>query len=508
MLFGCVRFGTLRCSSGLSNFPWRIASRFRGCASLCLLAEDGKCSVNDLTLNSVVKVFCRSAKSSFLQPWQKRLPEQSSGSGFVFARNKILTNAHVVADHTFVQVRKHGSPTKYKAKVEAVGHECDLAILVIKSKKFWEDMKPLELGDIPSLYQNVYVVGYPKGGDNISITKGVVSRVELTEYSHSQAKLMTIQIDAAINPGNSGGPVVMENTVVGVAFQGLPSSENTGYIIPTPVIKHFVANVEENGPFSGFCSLGITCQHMENVQIRSYFKMNPKMTGILIKEISAFSSAYSILKKDDILLSMDGLSIGNDETVNFRKKERINFNHFVSMKKPSETTLLKVLREGKQHEFNINIKPVEPLIPVYQYDKLPSYYILAGIVFVPLTKPYMDCCYSICDCVFGNMPKKAGEQIVVISQVLEDDINVGYSSFEDIEVRKVNGVQVENLKHLCQLIEECCTEDLRLDLEQENVIILKHKPAIKATPKILKRYGIPSAKSKDLRSPRTVVTGV
>lgn len=45
-------------------------------------------------------------------------------------------------------------------------------------------------------------------------------------------------------------------------------------------------------------------------------------------------------------------------TVIFRKKERIIFNHLVSMKKPSETTLLKVLREGKQHEFNINIKPV------------------------------------------------------------------------------------------------------------------------------------------------------
>ncbi|KFK41004.1 hypothetical protein AALP_AA2G073000 [Arabis alpina] len=444
MLFGCVRFDTFRCSSGLSNFPGALANRFRlrGCSSLCLPSDNAKYSVIDLTLNSVVKVFCGSTKSSVLQPWQKRLPEQSSGSGFVIAKNRILTNAHVVADHKFLQVRKHGSPTKFKAKVEAVGHECDLAILVINNKKFWEDMKPLDLGDIPSLYETVYVAGYPKGGDNISITKGVVSRVELTKYDHSKAKIMTIQIDAAINPGNSGGPVVMGNTVVGVAFQGFSSLENTGYIIPTPVVKHFL---------------------------------------------------------------VDGVSIGNDETVKFRKKERINYNHLVSMKKPAETTLLKVLREGKQHKFNINIKPVEPLIPVYLYDKLPSYYILAGFVFVPLTKPYMDCA-PICDCVLENMPKKAGEQIVVISQVLEDDINVGYSSFEDLQVKKVNGVQVENLKHLFQLIEGCCTEDLRLDLEKENVIILKHKAAKKATSKILKCYGIPSARSKDLRSPRTVVT--
>ncbi|CAH2065599.1 unnamed protein product, partial [Thlaspi arvense] len=224
---------------------------------------------------------------------------------FVISRNKILTNAHVVSDHTFVQVRKHGSPTKYKAKVEAVGHDCDLAILVINSKKFWEDMKPLDLGNVPSLYENVFVVGYPRGGDNISITKGVVYRVEVTNYAHSRAKLMTIQIDAAINPGNSGGPVFRENKVVGVAFQGLLSSENTG-----------------------------------------------------------------LLKKDDVLLSVDGSSIGNDATVNFRKKERINFNHLVSMKKPGEAVSLRVLREGKHHDFAIITKPVSSICFAYRNEEI------------------------------------------------------------------------------------------------------------------------------------------
>ena len=64
------------------------------------------------------------------------------------------------------------------------------------------------------------------GGDNICITKGVVSRIEVTRYSsHSKTSLMTIQTDAAINHGNSGGPAFMDNKVVGVAFQGY---KNTG----------------------------------------------------------------------------------------------------------------------------------------------------------------------------------------------------------------------------------------------------------------------------------------
>ncbi|CAN7086941.1 unnamed protein product [Brassica oleracea var. botrytis] len=263
---------------------------------------------------------------------------------------------------------------------------------------------------------------------------------------------MTIQTDAAINHGNSGGPAFMYNKVVGVAFQGY---KNTGYIIPTPVVKHFISGVEENDQFPGFCSLGILCQHMQNARMRNYFKMTSKMTGILIKRINPLSSSHGILKKDDVLLSIDGLF--------FRKTESINFSHLVSMKKPCETTTLKVLRDGKTHEFNINITPVEPLIQVCQFDKFPSYYIFAGLVFLPSTPQP------------GTIPKKAGEQIVLLSQVLEDETTVGYTFLNNSRVKKVNGVQVENLKHLRQLIEKCCTGGLRIDLENDNTIIIGYK---------------------------------
>lgn len=82
---------------------------------------------------------------------------------------RIVTNAHVVADHTFVLVRKHGSPTKYRAEVKAVGHECDLAILVVESDEFWEGMKFLELGDIPFMQEAVAVVGYPQGNNLLTL---------------------------------------------------------------------------------------------------------------------------------------------------------------------------------------------------------------------------------------------------------------------------------------------------------------------------------------------------
>lgn len=61
---------------------------------------------------------------------------------------------------------------------------------------------------------------------------------------------------------------------------------------------------------------------------------------------------------------------------------------------------------------------VQPLVPERQLDD-PSYYILAGFVFVPLSKTYIDDTYGICECEIEkrNFPKETGEQIVIISQV-------------------------------------------------------------------------------------------
>eukprot|EP01018_Ginkgo_biloba_P002689 Gb_08262 [translate_table: standard] len=461
----------------------------------------------ELALDAVVKVFTVSSSPNYFLPWQNKPQRETTGSGFAIPGRRILTNAHVVADYTFVLVRKHGSPTKYRAEVQAVGHECDLALLGVENEEFWEGMHFLEFGDIPYLQEAVAVVGYPQGGDNISVTKGVVSRVEPTQYVHGASHLMAIQIDAAINPGNSGGPAIMNDKVAGVAFQNLSGAENIGYIIPVPVIQHFMADVDESGKYIGFCSLGLSCQPTENIQLREHLKMLPGMTGVLVSKINPLSDSHEVLKKDDVIIAFDGVPIANDGTVHFRNRERITFDHLVSMKKAGETGAVRVLRDGVQHEFNINLGPLQTLVPVHQFDKLPSYFIFAGLVFTPLTQPYLheygDDWYNtsprrLCERALTAMPKKHGEQLVILSQVLMDDINAGYERLAEFQVKKVNGVEIDNLKHLRQLVEGCTEKSLRFDLDDERVVVLNYQAAKDATSRILKRHRIPSAMSLDL----------
>lgn len=83
-----------------------------------------------------------------------------------------------------------------------------------------------------------------------------MSRVEVSIYVPLLEDLLIAQIDASINAGNSGGPVVSGDTVVGIALQSLEEGENVGYMIPAPVIRHFLDDVED-GRYDGFPRLGV-----------------------------------------------------------------------------------------------------------------------------------------------------------------------------------------------------------------------------------------------------------
>ena len=171
-------------------------------------------------LSAVVKIESVITTPDYSIPWQNSPQTSCSGSGVVLRDKRILTNAHIVADSTLVTVRKKDDDTPFVAKVRFIDHECDLALLEVESPDFFADITPMELADTPPPQTQVIAAGYPIGGNGISLTQGIISRIEVIRYSHSLTWLLAAQIDAAINPGSSGGPVICGGKVVGIAFQG------------------------------------------------------------------------------------------------------------------------------------------------------------------------------------------------------------------------------------------------------------------------------------------------
>lgn len=468
-------------------------------------------SRNTAIKDAIVKIYTVTNRPDYFNPWRMLGSKNSGGSGCIIEDNKILTNAHVIADHTFIQVRRYGQAKRYKARVLNVSHDADLALLTVDDTTFFSDVLPLKFGELAETQQEVLVYGFPFGGDSLSITKGVLSRIEHLFYVHSSRYLFAGQIDAAINPGNSGGPVLVNDRVVGVVMQMVKShyAENLGYMVPMPVIKHFFEDIED-GQYDGFLDLGIITQDMESPDMRSKYDMSETQTGLFVTRILPGSPVEGKIEEGDVLLAIDGHPIANDGTVEFRPKERTNYTYYVDMKQSGEHISAEVLRQGTIKQVMLTLKQTREeylLVPQKEYEQLPQYFIYAGIVFTPLTKNLLerwgsdwpDAAPSDLVRELKNWVTEEKQEVVVALKILAADVNTGYHDVRTWIVAEVNGKQIKDFNEFFQRVTHATEPYLVFKDEMGFQIVIDRKKAEESHEHVLRTYHIEYDRSPDLR---------
>ena len=480
------------------------------CFCLILIQPALECQARTDIRRSMVKITTVYDEPSSINPWDFYGSQTLNGSGCVIEGDLILTNAHVVSYQTYIDVQRYGDPRKYKARVKAVSHQADLALLKVDDPAFFSDVKALELDDLPETRQEVTVYGYPEGGDTLSITRGVISRIEHQKYVHSSAQLLAIQIDAAVNPGNSGGPALIDEKIVGVVMQNRPRADNIGYIVPTPVIRHFLKDIDD-GRFDGIPEDGIIVQPMENEALKACYGIKKEMTGVLVTYVLPGSSAEGIMQAGDVLLAIDGHPVADNMTVEFRKNDRTSAAYYVQKHQIGETVVMDVIRGGKPVTCKIPLKKTLAsfsLVPYQQYDVRPTYFIYGGLLFMPLTTDYLMAwgkrwrgnAPPELVAATTRLPTRQGEEMVLLSRVLPHDVNMGYHALNKNIITHVNGQEVLNLKHLVRVLGQSRKEPyVRLTTSTRDVIVLNPVAAEAAMPEILEIYNIPSDRSQNLQ---------
>jgi len=478
-----------------------VVSLFAAAASAA-----AKPPAEDRIQGSVVKIFTVASSPSYDQPWQMLPQQMEIGSGSLIAPGRVLTNGHVIANATFVQVQREGDPNKYQARVLVAGHEADLALLEVADPKFGQGVTPLQLGDSPAVRDKVQAYGFPVGGDRLSITEGVVSRIEMGQYAHCLKTLPLIQISAAINPGNSGGPVIKDGKIVGVAFQGLDQAENVGYMIPPVVIRHFLKDAED-GKYDGFPTLGIDAEELENPSLRASLGLPADRTGVLVARVAFQSSAWGQLQTNDVIMSIGGQTVANDATIPYGR-ERILFSYALVQLFPGDKLSLEVWRDRKAVTLSVPLKIGDSLVSTCDFDTAPSYYIFGGLLFSPLTLNYLQTWggqwyagspVELRYHMINDLATPERTQVVVLQMVLADEVNVGYHEYSDLVVTKVDGQPVKDLADLVQQIKSGTGEFVTIETEDGKFVVLARSAANQANPRILQRYQINSDRSRDLK---------
>jgi putative serine protease PepD len=172
------------------------------------------------------------------------------GTGFVLnEKGLILTNDHVIAGASAIQIGVGSGSSKTTRKAKLVGEEANSDIALIQVDPSGLGLKALKLGDTSTLHvgDQVYAIGNPYGLEE-TFTRGIVSALNREIQAPDGARISgAAQTDAALNPGNSGGPLLnAQGEVVGVNSQiasdqssqgGQPGSTGVGFAISTTTVK-------------------------------------------------------------------------------------------------------------------------------------------------------------------------------------------------------------------------------------------------------------------------------
>src|SRR5438445_4649113 len=408
---------------------------------------------------SLVRITATSVEPDYRAPWNAGGLQRGIGAGFVIDGNRIMTNAHVVSNSRYLTVERDGDPNKYPAKVQFVANDCDLALITVDAPNFYKNMVPLKLGGIPELESTVSAYGYPIGGERMSVTAGIVSRIDFQLYTHSSIDShLAIQISAQINPGNSGGPVMQNGKVIGVAFQGYSGdvAQGVAYMIPSPVIRRFLSDIKD-GHYDKYVDLGLTPGNLQNPAQRRYFGLPDDGRGVVVRTVIEAGPAGKVLKEGDVLLSIDDHAIASDGFVEL-EGERVEMPGVVEGRFKGDKVKFEILRDKKPLTLTIELDTVWPYqMQAHHYDNRHRYVVYGGLIFQPLSLDLLDAFqisdpqvrhffdYFILEQIYLQHP-----DVIVLTNVLPDPTNTYLGPYRSSIIDEVNGKKIATLNDLAQ----------------------------------------------------------
>ena len=469
----------------------------------------------DAIRDSVVKITVSVRTPDPLHPWTKSSPQDASGTGVIIEGKRILTNAHVVSYASQIFVESSDSSDKFIATVEAVSTGIDLAVIKLEDESFFDKHPTVERShDLPVVKDTVLAYGFPQGGSSLSITKGIVSRIDFAPYGENASGLR-IQVDAAINPGNSGGPALVDGKVVGLVFSRLSAADNIGYIIPSEEIELFLDDIKDS-KYEGKPAMYDQLQTLENDVLRGFLKLDKKVTGIIVHLPDGDDPDHP-LKEWDLITKIGGNDVDNTGMVKIKGDLRLRLQYLIQKLAKDGKVLLSIVRKGQEMKVELPVSPKHDMLIESLKGRYPSYFVYGPLVFSPLTSEFLagfsrggNQFYALFSMIGSpivtrraDRPKFPGEQLVLVaSPMFPHKIGKGFSNPFAKVVKEINGVRVKNIAHMVELLRDTKEKytTISFDDKGSETIVFDHKEALAATEDVLSDNGIRQRASDDLSS--------
>ena len=459
-------------------------------------ARGAEKNFEELWERAVVTIEVTRKQFEYFQPWSRRV-DQVQKIGTIISDREILTTADHFSNHTLVRLQK-GRGRWFEGEVSWVDYHANLAIVTCKEDRFWEGTKKVELAKLTPRRGDAQVVRWRNGileFRNVDINRLVVKKGKL-----SFIDTLHLELDSDMAGIGWAEAIVQEDKLIALSSS---KDDNTISTIPSSFIRTCLDD-RKDGSYQGLGYFSFVWQTAENPDTLAYLGQQGEPRGVVVIELQT-NRVASPFKPHDIILEIDGFKIDVQGDYNDPDYGNLLLENLATRtKRAGETVKIKVQRDGKELNVDYKLPKVDytlEMVPMNVFDQDPEYLIMGGLVFQPLTVPYLQSWG-------GDYARKAPFRLVyatredptperpsyvILSVVMPDPYNIGYQDARYLIVDTFNGKKISTLHDIVAAKESPQNGFHILEFregDQLRRMVLDTAQVDEVTNRVLQRYGI------------------
>jgi len=457
---------------------------------------------------SLVRVNVTGQAYDYIRPWQKRAPFQKRALGAVLPQGRVLVTADLVANQNYVELERAESGDKTGANVVVVDYEANLALLEPTDKKFLTGLTPLQLA-LDTVVGDRLAAWQLESTGALVGTEGLVTTIQMTRYPADLGQFLTYRISISMQYRDNSYtvPLVKNNKLAGLLLRFDPRTQVLD-AIPAPIIAHFLKDAESQN-YRGFPSAGFGFFPTRDPQLRSFAGQTGKAAGVYVTSIEPdMPAAKAGLKVGDIVVGFGNNEIDQNGNYVDPLYGKIEFTNLITARAfAGDTVALQIQREGKPMQLNLELDrraADDYVIPPYNIDRPPLYYILGGLVFQELSRQYLrewganwlkdaPQRFVYKDRFQSELYPEGNRRVVVLTQVLPANSTIGYDDMAYLTVTRINGKEVKSLADVAAAAKEPMDGFIKVETEEDPKQLQLEAAQVEAEAEALQQnYGLPS----------------
>jgi hypothetical protein len=456
---------------------------------------------------SLVRVNVTGQPYDYFRPWQKKAPFSKRGLGAVLPAGRVLVTADLVANQNYVELERAESGEKTAANVDVIDYEANLALLEPTERRFLDGLAPLEIAQDTVVGDRLAAWQLEQTGA-LAVTEGLVTTVQMMHYPVDVGQFLAYRVSISMQYRENSYtvPLVKNNRLAGLLLRYDPRSQVLD-AIPAPIITHFLKDAGTQR-YRGFPSGGFSFFPTRDPELRKYAGQTGKPGGVYITSVEPNSPAMkSGLQVGDILTGIGSNEIDQNGNYVDPLYGKLEFTNLLSVRAfAGDSVPFHIQRQGKPMDLNVTLdhrSAQDYVIPPYNIDQPPPYYVLGGLIFQELSRQYLKEWggnwqkeapprFVYMDRFQSELFPEGNRRVVILSQVLPATTTIGYDDFAYLTVTKVNSKEVHSLGELAEAVKQPINGFIKIETEEDpKQFELEASQVLTEDPALQQNYGIP-----------------